>query len=152
MKKVRRDGKWVTIDKDGKVIDAAYRKKKGQEFRKKIDDYRSEQLDKLRIGVREFGKNLIYSDELDDKGNLQTVAQAENKAKQLAIKDDSFSAFRSSQRRDPKEFKKAVYKDPANEAANVVVVSPCTRTRSGLKSFKIGWRPCKTPDVTWASS
>tara|TARA_A100001035_G_C27598260_1_gene415249 strand:+ start:45 stop:716 length:672 start_codon:yes stop_codon:yes gene_type:complete len=118
MKKVRRDGKWVTIDKDGKVIDAAYRKKKGQEFRKKIDDYRSEQLDKLRIGVREFGKNLIYSDELDDKGNLQTVAQAENKAKQLAIKDDSFSAFRSSQRRDPKEFKKAVYKDPANEAAN----------------------------------
>ena len=118
MKKVRRDGKWVTIDKDGKVIDAAYRKKKGQEFRKKIDDYRSEQLDKLRSGVREFGKNLIYSDELDDKGNLQTVAQAENKAKQLAIKDDSFSAFRSSQRRDPKEFKKAVYKDPANEAAN----------------------------------
>ena len=116
MKKVRRDGKWVTIDKDGKVIDAAYRKKKGQEFRKKIDDYRSEQLDKLRIGVREFGKNLVYSDELDDKGNLQTVAQAENKARQLAIKDDSFSAFRSSQRRDPKEFKKMVATDPAGDA------------------------------------
>ena len=116
MKKVRRDGKWVTIDSEGKVVDAAYRKKKGKEFRKKIDDYRSEQLDKLRIGVREFGKNLVYSDDLDDKGNLQTVAQAENKARQLAIKDDSFSAFRSSQRRDPKEFKKMVATDPAGEA------------------------------------
>mgnify|MGYP003136715840 CR=1 FL=1 len=117
MKKVRRDGKWVTIDKDGKVIDAAYRKKKGKEFRKKIDDYRSEQLKKLRIGVQEFGKNLVYSDDLDE-GNLQTVAQAENKQRQLAIKDDSFSAFRGSQRRDPKEFETFVYKDPANEAAN----------------------------------
>ena len=116
MKKVRRDGKWVTIDSEGKVVDAAYRKKKGKEFRKKIDDYRSEQLDKLKIGAREFGKNLVYSDELDDTGNLQTVAQAENKAKQLAIKDDSFSAFRSSQRRDPKEFEKAVVKDPAGDA------------------------------------
>ena len=116
MKKVRRDGKWVTIDSEGKVVDAAYRKKKGKEFRKKIDDYRSEQLDKLRIGAREFGKNLVYSDELDDTGNLQTVAQAENKARQLAIKDDSFSAFRSSQRRDPKEFKKMVAKDPAGDA------------------------------------
>ena len=116
MKKVRRDGKWVTIDKDGKVVDAAYKKKKGKEFRKKIDDYRSEQLDKLRIGAREFGKNLVYSDDLDDKGNLQTVAQAENKARQLAIKDDSFSAFRSSQRRDPKEFKKMVATDPAGDA------------------------------------
>jgi len=116
MKKVRRDGKWVTIDSEGKVVDAAYRKKKGKEFRKKIDDYRSEQLDKLRIGVREFGKNLVYSDDLDDKGNLQTVAQAENKARQLAIKDDSFSAFRSSQRRDPKEFKKMVATDPAGDA------------------------------------
>ena len=116
MKKVRRDGKWVTIDSEGKVVDAAYRKKKGKQFRKKIDDYRSEQLDKLRIGAREFGKNLVYSDDLDDKGNLQTVAQAENKARQLAIKDDSFSAFRSSQRRDPKEFKKMVATDPAGDA------------------------------------
>ncbi len=116
MKKVRRDGKWVTIDSEGKVVDAAYRKKKGKEFRKKIDDYRSEQLDKLRIGVREFGKNLVYSDDLDDKGNLQTVAQAENKARQLAIKDDSFAAFRNSQRRDPKEFKKMVVTDPAGDA------------------------------------
>ena len=116
MKKVRRDGKWVTIDSEGKVVDAAYRKKKGKEFRKKIDDYRSEQLDKLKIGAREFGKNLVYSDELDDTGNLQTVAQAENKARQLAIKDDSFSAFRSSQRRDPKEFKKMVATDPAGDA------------------------------------
>ena len=116
MKKVRRDGKWVTIDSEGKVVDAAYKKKKGKEFRKKIDDYRSEQLNKLRIGAREFGKNLVYSDELDDTGNLQTVAQAENKARQLAIKDDSFSAFRSSQRRDPKEFKKMVAKDQAGDA------------------------------------
>ena len=116
MKKVRRDGKWVTIDSEGKVVDAAYKKKKGKEFRKKIDDYRSEQLDKLRIGAREFGKNLVYSDDLDDEGKLQTVAQAENKQRQLAVKDDSFSAFRSSQRRDPKEFEKAVVKDPAGDA------------------------------------
>ena len=116
MKKVRRDGKWVTIDSEGKVVDTAYRKKKGKEFRKKIDDYRSEQLDKLRIGAREFGKNLVYSDDLDDEGKLQTVAQAENKQRQLAVKDDSFSAFRNSQRRDPKEFEKAVVKDPAGDA------------------------------------
>ena len=135
MKKVRRDGKWVTIDSEGKVVDAAYRKKKGKEFRKKIDDYRSEQLDKLRIGAREFGKNLVYSDELDDKGNLQTVAQAENKARQLAIKDDSFSAFRSSQRRDPKEFKKMVATDPAGDAFKRMegVIAP--NPNEGLYNF-----------------
>ena len=116
MKKVRRDGKWVTIDKDGKVVDATYKKKKGKEFRKKIDDYRSEQLNKLRIGVKEFGKNLVYSDDLDDEGKLQTVAQAENKQRQLDVKDNSFSAFRGSQRRDPKEFEKAVVKDTAGDA------------------------------------
>ena len=86
-KKVRRDGKWVTVDANGKVVDRAYRKAKGDKFRKSQREKRKKVIDKLKSRVRNFGERLVYSDQKGPDGKQLTVAQA--KKRNLKINKES---------------------------------------------------------------
>ena len=86
-KKVRRDGKWVTVDANGKVVDRAYRIAKGDKFRKSQREKRKKVIDKLKSRVRNFGERLVYSDQKGPDGKQLTVAQA--KKRNLKINKES---------------------------------------------------------------
>ena len=90
-KKVRRAGKWVTIDtRTGKVVtrrDRAAVK----------DAQRQERRDQDKRQRQAIGDRLVYSDETDHKGRPLTIHQA----KQNAKKDEGYGAHvRGQQKKD----------------------------------------------------
>jgi|TARA_B100001094_G_C17921562_1_gene666171 hypothetical protein len=77
-KKVRRDGKWVTIDtRTGKVVTREKRRTDYKEDLKSTDKRRSTKYKKpIANFIKKLGNRLVYSDETDNKGKQLTVRQS----------------------------------------------------------------------------